>query len=243
MFVQVAVAQNRDSTIQLHRFAGNMSVTNNGISFIPTFSLGKPATIFTLSMGRKKWSFDPEFRASLQGKPWSLLFWWRYRPITEGRFRLQVGAHPALAFRTTTAILAGKPVEIIQSHRYLATELVPSYQVSKHLTLGIYYLLSHGFDEGSVSYTNFLTLNTSIQAIPMGNSYQLKLQPQVYYLKMDNSDGYYTSCTLTMFRKNNPWSFSALTNKVIHTNIKSSKDFVWNVSLNYSFGKNYVSKP
>jgi len=37
-----------------------------------------------------------------------------------------------------------------------------------------------------------------------------------------------------------PISTMAIFNKTIETNIPGSKDFVWNVSLIYSFNKKYV---
>lgn len=53
--------------------AGTVSVTNNGISIVPALSLDKPATIFNLSVGNR-FRFEPEFRFSMEGEPWSFLF-------------------------------------------------------------------------------------------------------------------------------------------------------------------------
>ena len=67
-------AQRTDSTKAAGYFAGTISVTNNGLSFIPTFSLGDPAALFLLSVGKERISFDPEFRFSREGKPWTFIF-------------------------------------------------------------------------------------------------------------------------------------------------------------------------
>ena len=72
-------SQKADSTKGIGHFSGAVSVTNNGISFVPTFSLDKPAAIFNLSMGKNRFSFEPDLRFSLAGKPWSFLFWGRYK--------------------------------------------------------------------------------------------------------------------------------------------------------------------
>jgi len=53
--------------LKAYHFNGNISVTNNGFSFIPTFSLSKPTTIVDLSVGGKKFSFDPQFRFDFDG--------------------------------------------------------------------------------------------------------------------------------------------------------------------------------
>ena len=54
---------------QAYHFNGAVSATNNGISLIPTFSLGKPATIIELNAGGEHLTFEPQFRISLEGQP------------------------------------------------------------------------------------------------------------------------------------------------------------------------------
>ena len=74
-------AQDKDSSKTLF-FAGNINLTNNGFSFIPLFSLGKPATTVNLSVGGKRLSFDSQLRFDLDGmRPWSFLFGWSNRLI------------------------------------------------------------------------------------------------------------------------------------------------------------------
>jgi hypothetical protein len=71
---QQVVTHRGDKPDRIYHFNGNISITNNGFSSIPTFSLGKPATIADLSIGGKKISFDPQFRFDLNGlKPWSFI--------------------------------------------------------------------------------------------------------------------------------------------------------------------------
>src|SRR5712671_4907165 len=92
LFAHSSFSQKMDSTKSISHFSGSVSVTNNGISLIPTFSLGKPATIFNLSMSKGKLSFEPELRFALEGKPWSFLFWWRYKLLKSDKFMINVGA-------------------------------------------------------------------------------------------------------------------------------------------------------
>jgi hypothetical protein len=84
----VSLAQNIDSTKLASYFGGAVKLTNNGISTIPNLSLGKPAAIFSMSMGRKI-RFEPEFRFALEGKPWSFIFWWRYELLNTDKFRIR----------------------------------------------------------------------------------------------------------------------------------------------------------
>ena len=78
-----AGAPNADTTRHAS-VLGAITVTNKGISLIPSFTLGKPATLIDLVTRKAELSFEPQFRVGLDGKPWSFVFWGRYRPSTGG---------------------------------------------------------------------------------------------------------------------------------------------------------------
>lgn len=46
----ISFSQQNDSTSKSLQLKGAVTVTNKGISFVPTFTLGKPAAIFNLSL-------------------------------------------------------------------------------------------------------------------------------------------------------------------------------------------------
>ncbi len=220
---------------------GAVTVTNNGISFIPTFSLEKPAAIFDLSVG-KRLSFDPQFRFALDGKPWSFLFWFRYKLLKTNKFSFTAGTHLGLPFKTITETRNGVTTETITAKRYLAGELTPNYHLSKDVSVGLYYLYSRGIDVGTTKNTNFLTLNANFSNIPLTKQFYLKFIPQVYYLKMDHQNGFYFTSALSLANRKIPVSITSVINKVIQTDISASKNFVWNLSLIYSFNKKYVGQ-
>lgn len=235
MVTEPLSAQSNDST---RYFGGSAAVTNNGLSLVPTFSLNKPAALVILNMG-KRLTFDPEFRFSLEdGKPWSFIFWGRYKLVQDGKFRLTLGLHPGYLFSTETTTNNGSTYEIITTQRYLATEIAPNYFIRKNTSIGLYYLHSNGFSESSVKDLHFITLNVNFNKIDIFKSYYLKFNPQVYYLKMDDNDGFYVTSTLTLARTDFPLSIQTINNQIITSEIPS-KNFVWNVSLIYSFGKQY----
>lgn len=235
-----ACAQSIDSTKTISYLSGAVHVTNNGLSVIPTFSLGKPAAIFDLSIGKRKLSFEPQLRFSLEGKPWSFLFWWRYKLLKTKKIALNAGAHPALLFRTETLQASGISKELIVSRRFLAAEVAPNYLIAKDISVGIYYLYSRGLDKGATKHTHFLTINGNFSHIKLYRQFYLRFIPQVYYLKLDKQDGFYCTSTLTLARPNSPFAVSSILNKAIQSNISGSKDFAWNVSLIYSFQKKHL---
>ncbi len=227
----------RDSTLF---FRSALSVTQNGFSFIPSFSLGKPAIIFEPSIGNKRLSFEPQFRFALEGKPWSFIFIYKYKLVNRGKFSLQVGGHiPALIFSTQTVVRNGATEDVIVSQRFLAAELVPNYALSKSVSIGMYLLRGHGFDKGGIQDSYYAGLRSTITNLNITKRIFFKLNPQVYYLKTDDKDGVYVTNTLTLAMRNFPLSISNIVNKAIQTDIPG-KDFDWNVSLVYSFDKNYV---
>jgi hypothetical protein len=126
------------------------------------------------------------------------------------------------------------------TRRYLAGELFPRVSLTKNISVGIYYLYSHGLDAGTIGNTHFITLNTNFSNIKITEKFFIKVNPQFYYLKLDAQDGFYFTSSLTVAKKNFPLSVSAIINKEINSNITGSKNLLWNVSLAYSFNKKYV---
>ncbi len=234
---QNVFAQVKDSTVKDPEFhlSGNLSMNHNGMSMIPSFSLGKPAFIAELSAGKGRLSFDPQFRFDLDGlKPWSFVFWFRYKMITKGKFRLSVGGHPAYNFKRITVTQNGSSKSMLTPVRYFAEELAPVYHFSKHASIGIYYLHSYGADSLATRQTNFITLNSTLQLLPDQSKFLLRFTPQVYYLKMDHTDGYYASAGLQLNHKTIPVFAGVQTNKKFHSTIPG-KDFVWNLYAGYTF--------
>ena len=235
-------SQTTDSAKKIFNFRGAATVTNKGISLVPTFTLGKPAAIFDLSMGKKKLFFEPQLRFALEGKPWSFLFWWRYKLLTTSKVAVTVGAHPALNFKTESVSVNGVSKKSIITRRYLAGELVPNYFVSKNISVGLYYLYSRCLDKDAARNTHFLTLNSYFSNIKLSNQFFARFLPQFYYLNQDGKDGFYFTYTLTLARNNFPFTIQSIINKTIETDIPGSQNFVWNVSLIYSFNKRYGEK-
>jgi hypothetical protein len=234
-------AQKIDSIKSVSHFSGAAGVTNNGISLIPTFSLNKPAAIFNMSAGKNKFSFDPELTFSLEGKPWYFLFWFRYKLVNTNKFKMSAGTHLGLNFKTALLPVNMDSTEVKIADRYLVGELVPSYSITKNISVGMYYLYARGLDPGANSMTNFVTLNASFSNIKLTDKFFMRVTPQFYYLNIDDGDGFYFTSAFTLAKTNFPLSISSVINKVIQTDISASKDFVWNLTLTYSFGKKYIA--
>jgi len=238
----LAFSQKSDSTNVVNYFGGGVTVTNNGISLIPTFSIDKPAVLFDLTAGRGKLSFEPQFRFSLEGKPWTFFFWWRYKLANTSKLFVRVGVHESLSYSTLPVVINGESKETTITQRYLAGELAPNYFLVKNVSIAMYYLYSYGIDNENVRNTHFAMLNMNFSNIKLSDKFFLSYMPQIYYLKINKNDGFNVTSTLTLARKKFPVFFSVFGNKTIQSHVPGHKDFVWNASLIYSFNNSYVKE-
>lgn len=239
-----AYAQEEDSAAPVYHFNGSLSVTNNGFSFIPSFSLGKPAAVADLSVGGERFSFDPQFRFDLNGlKPWSFIFIWRYKAVQTERFQMKVGVHlPAISFREQTFVNNGETRVKLIPNRFITPELMPTYTFSKQISLGMYYIYGLGLEkEDQTRQTHFISLRAYFSLIPLPGHFSLSWNPQLYYLNLDGTDGFYAAHSLALGHEKIPLSLTTMMNFKLRSDIET-KDFDWNISLVYSFNNRFVKK-
>lgn len=230
-------SQSKDSTQTPSFFRGQITATNNGVSLIPTFSLGKPAVLFDLNIGRGRLSFDPMIRFGMNGKPWAFVFWWRYKLIQQKKFTLGVGVHPSVIFRDISVVDNGVSRNFLAAQRYITWEASPTYVINKNASLGLYHLGSKGLTKDIVQTTTFVALRSIIN-LKLSNQFSLGLIPQAYFLKMDEREGTYVNATVNLYKKNFPVSLNAIASKAIKTEILG-KDFLWSIGVVYNINNKY----
>lgn len=195
-----------------------------------------------MTAGRGKLSFEPQFRFSIDGKPWTFFFWWRYKLVNTSNLFIRVGIHESLSYSTLPVEINGDSKETITTQRYLAGEFTPNYFLTRNIGIGMYYLYSYGFDNEYVRNTHLGMLNINFSNIKLLDKFFLSYMPQIYYLRINKNDGYNVTSTLNLARKNFPVIFSLFGNKTIQSHVPGHKDFVWNASLIYTFNNSYVKK-
>lgn len=235
-------SQQIDTTQKATTFSGSLGVTNNGFSIVPSFSLNAPAVVVLLSWKKNKFSIDPDVRLTFDGKKGGILLWFRYHAIEGEKFRLRAGVHPALNFQLREIVENGVSTEITQMRRFLAYEINPSYQITKHWGVGLYYLEGHGMQKNGPQTTHFVNLNTNISNIKLSKHIKLTLLPAVYYLYLDGFTGNYFTATGILAHTKLPFTLQSSINKTFTANLPGNKDFIWNVQINYNFRKNLVVK-
>ena len=235
-----ASAQDKDSSKTLF-FAGNINLTNNGFSFIPLFSLGKPATTVNLSLGGKRLSFDSQLRFDLDGiRPWSFLFGWNYRLLQNKKFNVRLGSFfPAYAFSNLEYTIQSKNINVLTPQRYFISNVFMSYNFSNKINIGVYYLNGRGLEKVDQTKSgNFISLRIFANRINISKSINVNLNPEFYFLKIDNNDGFYLANTFSLHHLKIPVFFSSTINKAINSNL-NAKTFDWNIGLNYKFRSSF----
>lgn len=215
-------------------YSGNVHLTNNGISQIPSFTLGKPAVQFDIKIGRKRLTFEPEIRFSTTGRPWDFVSRWQYRVMQTDKFRLRVAFNSVLNFVTSSVIEDGDERDAIIARRFIGGQILPEYSLTKKLSAGLLYLYGRGVEESTLLNLNFIVFNTRLSDIVAFDGWSVSLNAQVYSLIIDDESGTYFSPSVALAKKGFPFSLSAIANKSLSTEI-SGESFLWSASVIYSY--------
>lgn len=238
---QNLLAQNEDISVpKINNFTAVVTIQSKGISTIPNLTLGKPAIIFDMKLGRKL-TFEPQFRFALDGKPWAMVFWSRYYQTISNKFKVTYSANYSLSYKPINSYtISGTSQEIIRATRYLAGVIAPNYQFNKYIGVDLYLFYTYGIEKFITRNTYMVSIRPRFSNIPILKNIVARVGPEVYYLKMDGNDGVYLNTTFLFSKKNFPLAISGLINKPLKSNIPSEYDFLWNVGLIYTFNKKYI---
>ena len=240
----VLTAQNEEtSSEKINNFTGVVTIQNKGISTVPNLTLGDPAIIFDMKMGRKL-TFEPQFRFSLKdGKPWAMVFWWRYYGTFSDKFKVTTHTNHSLSYKSIKLFnVDGTERDVTRTNRYLAGAASPNYQINKYIGIGSYLFYARGLDSNMTKNTYMVSLRPTFSNLPIFKNIVARIAPEVYYLRMDNKGGVFFNSRFLISKNNSPLSISGLVNKPIKSNIPSEFDFLWNVGISYTFNKKYIEK-
>ena len=237
----ILVAQNEDSSApKINNFTAAVTIQSKGISTIPNLTLGKPAIVFDLKLGRKL-TFEPQFRFALDGKPWAMVFWWRYYQTISNKFKVTYHTNYSLSYKSIKSYTSsGTSQEMIRTTRYLVGAIEPNYRFNKYLGVGTYLFYNYGIESFITRNTYMVSFRPSFSNIPIAKNVVATVAPEIYYLKMDVKNGVYFNSRFLISKKNCPLAISGLINKPLKSTIPSDYDFLWNVGLSYTFNKKFV---
>jgi hypothetical protein len=246
LFSSNVLFSQKDSSIREYHFNGNVNVSNNGFSFIPLFTLGEPATVINLSLGRDRFSFNPSLSFDLNGlKPWVFDFIWSYKLINNKKYNL-----------TISQFLPGLYFHKISFEKNNIKQKAFSIWGSTVSTFDFFYLISNNFKFGLTFFNAFpikktteqpdiarmLSIKSHIEKIKLGESITVNWSPEIYFPKVDDQSGVFAAQNISVRFKNSPISFSSSMNKAIDFGNFTGKSFDWNIGINYSFNNKFIKK-
>jgi hypothetical protein len=238
-FSQALIAQTGEGKPKINNFTASVLYQTKGISTIPNLTLGKPAFTFDLKIGRRL-SFEPQFRFATTGKPWAMVFWWRYNAASISKFRLDLSTNYSFSYKTITVTTGVEPQELIRTTRYLVVAVAPEYIFNKYFSVATYIFYSRGIETFITRNTLMLSFRPSFSNISIAKNITARFNPEIYHLSMDDDEGIFFNARLSISLKNFPVSLSALINKPLKSNIPSEYNLLWNAGISYTFNNKYV---
>lgn len=220
-FCSLANPDSLDSEKKPWAFHGFMMLTNNGISPVPAFSLGKPALMNTFFISKGRFTYSPEFNFALNAKPWVVNQWLRYR-VNHKSMTYQTGLNLSLFF------INNNKTEIQELSRYLAYEGLISKAFNKNTSLTFATWLSKGLDVNSIKNGIFMSLMANFEHIKLLKKLDLGLRPNVFYLKNKAPfSGLFVSAMATLTPNKSPLSLFGQYVQPIESEpkMKSNKNF------------------
>lgn len=192
-----------------HAQYANFEASTGGFSFIPTFTSKDPHLIINAGTNdSKRLSFHLLSTIRLSNlTPRGVVFISRYK-LVDKKLKVNIGVHlPALQISKDYLV-----------HTFFAQELITSYELSKSVSIGTFYL--HGKGRNNDFEANFLAFNTTI------TKGDFSFVSQLYGLDLDSTYGISETITYKINKKIDVRGFA---NKTI-----SDGKFNWTLGARYN---------
>lgn len=219
-----------DSSRHKLKAAATVTLNSNGIASIPAFSLGDPAIIASIFLGKGRFSYEPALAYGFDLKPWYIDNWLNFRIIDRKKFTLITGFN-ASGFFTQRRIA---DTSVLQGQRYFAFALTGLFKITPNTMLTTAYWRDHGMDGGIKGH--FVNLACERSNMRLGDKSRLAAMLQIFYINYEgNNDGLFITPRISWSLLNFPLSAFILGTQPLTSNIEPFPDFQWNIGLGYSF--------
>jgi len=182
MFQAQRIVAQKDSTRYKPELSGVITLTSNGISQIPAYSLDKPAISAFFYLKLKRFSYEPDINYGIDGRPWGMGNSFMYLVADKKKLKFKSGLALGLAFSYPEVLQGGEMIKINKSERYLIAKFIPSYLISNKTTLSINYWNAHNLEQKSINSINFLSAVLSILNVSVSQRIYCSIFPQIFYL-------------------------------------------------------------
>ncbi len=80
--------------------SGKIHIANTGFAPIPAFSFNKPIPIVSLTIRKKRFSYEPDFAVGLNRLPWMINNSLNVNIIDRRKYSVETGVNPSLFFES-----------------------------------------------------------------------------------------------------------------------------------------------
>ena len=229
---------------------GNIKVDNNGVDWVPLYTLGEPALSASFSLGNDRFSINPNFRYELDGlQPWAVDIIWNYKLINKGKIHVDIGAFlPGASFQRIEVDEDKLPDIIIQPRVTTLTTTKVTYRFNDNFGLSLLYY--EGFNlkkvnEDQLDGGRMFFLQPELNKIQLNDKFHINWLPQLYTIHINADKSYYgflAASTLQVGFKDFPLSIVSIVNKSIDFGNLTGKKFDYSFGINYFFDLNFIKK-
>jgi hypothetical protein len=223
--------QNDDTTRtkKIHATA-TFSLNSNGISSVPAFSLGKPAAMASVSIGKGWFSYDPTLGYDLDGHPWFIDNWLHVKLLNKPKFELRTGMNIS-SYCSKYTVPEG---EFYRVERYFAFELAGIFRFAKNTSLLTQYWNDRGQEDWSIK-GHFVNAVLERTDMAIGKHILCTAALQLFYINYtENNDGLFVAPRIAFSVRNFPVSIFSQAVQAITSNIEPFPGFNINVGIGYT---------
>ena len=229
IFTATYSAEPGDSLKSKLKATAIFSLNSNGISSIPAFSLGKPAVMASVSIGKNRFSYDPTLAYGLDFKGWFIDSWLHYIFIDRPHFEFR----PGFNFSTFFSDYKNQDETIHQAQRYFTIEFTGIYKFSSNSSFTVGYWNDRGQDKGTL-LGHFFNLVGERSDIKLGKSVLLTVDLQIFYIDYEgDNDGLFLSPKVTASLRDKPFTIFFQPIQALESNISPFPGFRWNLGVAY----------
>jgi len=209
--------------------SGSFSINSNGVASVPAFTLGEPAFITSVSIAKKRFSYDPVLGYGLDLKPWFFDNWLHYKFIARPIFEMRAGFNYSTYFSEYKL-----PDEtILQGQRYFTYALEAVYTFKPKHSLQFAYWNDRGQEPGTIK-GHFLSVIGERTEIEVAKKLLLSANVQLFYINYTGeNDGLFITAKVSAAVKNIPLLVYFHGIQAITSNFEPFPGFKFNVGLAY----------
>jgi hypothetical protein len=218
------------------RAAATFSLNSNGIATVPAFSLGKPAAIASVSVGKGWFSYDPTLGYSLDGHPWFIDNWLHVKLVNRPGFELRTGMNVS----TFCGRYTSPEGDFYRVERYFTFELAGIFRFSDNMSLLAQYWNDRGQEDWSLK-GHFVSATFEKADMKVGKHILFTAALQLFYIDYnsndnsnDNNDGLFVAPRVAFSVRNFPVSIFSQAVQAISSNIEPFPGFNINVGIAYT---------